>query len=180
MRYFGIGGRKVAPRSHVCAETSTMAISISRSGRLMFWLMISVGFFIFIGAICFVLFAAEPLWTRLLTFVVLGVVPCIVAYGSGWVMYWILQAVSISYDPIARRAEQTFCALTRTTVFSLRLSAKVLLTVIIAVKRAVHRFGAKCVRAWMILQKAGPFFRCLWSCVVESTVQPSRSIPRSV
>lgn len=180
MRYFGIGGRRAAPRNHVYAETLTMAISISQSGRLMFWLMISVGFFILIGAVCFVLFAAEPLWSRLLTFVVLGVAPCIIACGSGWVVYWILQAVSISYDPIAYRAERAFCTLTRTTVFSLRLSAHVLLTVIIAVKWAVHWFGAKCVGTWMILQKADPFFRYLWNCVVESTAKPSRSIPRSV
>ena len=95
-------------------------------------------------------------------------------------MYWILQAVSISYDPIAYRAERAFGTLTRTTVFSLRLSANVLLTVIIAVKWAVHWFGAKYVRTWMILQKADPFFRYLWNCVVESTAKPSRSIPRSV
>ena len=166
--WFRQRNRRLAPPAAICATASTMAINISRSARLMFWLMISVGFSILVGAICFVLFAAELSWSRLLTFVVLGVFPSIVACGSAWVMYWLLQAGSIAYDPIAIRAERTFCALASATMFSLGLSARALLIAVVTGKWTAHWIAARSTEAWMIVQKTFPFFRYIWSCVVVS------------
>ena len=50
------------------------------------------------------IFVSEPLWTRILTFVAIGIIPSLSSYGSGWLMYWIFQAVGVAYDAMVARA----------------------------------------------------------------------------
>lgn len=52
----------------------------------------------------FLIFANEPLWSRTLTFVVIGIIPSLICYGSGWLVYRIFQALDPVCDRIAARA----------------------------------------------------------------------------
>jgi hypothetical protein len=175
MRYFDVRESKLSPPIPVCVETSSMAESISRSGLLIFWLMMSLSLLILIGAICFVLFAAEPLWSRLLTFLALGVIPSIIACGCGWAMYWILQGMSISYEPTAKLGRRIFDALANAILFFVRLSANFLLATIPVLKLAAHWLVVWLAEAGKIVQKVCDFVYCIWSRVSEN----SRAIIRA-
>jgi hypothetical protein len=64
----------------------------------------------FIAVLCllmsgtFLILANEPLWSRTLTVVAIGIIPSLISYGSGWLVYCIFQVVGAAYDRIAARA----------------------------------------------------------------------------
>ena len=97
------GGGTGPTRTH--EERSAAAVHLSCCGLVMFQLMSFIALLCLLASGSIILiFANEPLWTRILTFVAIGIIPSLISYGSGWLMYWIFQAVGTACDPMAARA----------------------------------------------------------------------------
>jgi len=98
MRQFGIRLTGEPVRKALRSNKSTVALSISAAGLLIFRLAAFACMLWLLGAGIFVVFAAEPLWMRLLTFLVMGLVPSVACVVGGGLTYWLLHGASAVYD----------------------------------------------------------------------------------
>src|SRR4051794_4046126 len=87
--------------SHARSKTATAVGRLDCAGVVMFQLMKIIAVIALLLAGSFLIFANEPLWTRFLTFVAIGLIPSLISYAIGWLMYLIFRAADAAYDPVA-------------------------------------------------------------------------------
>jgi hypothetical protein len=144
----GGGGGTRPTRAHARSERSDAAVCLSCSGLVMFRLMSFIALLCLLVSGSFLIFANEPLWTRILTFVAIGIIPSLISYESGWLLYWIFQAVGAAHDPVAARALVLGGMLAKGAQRGWRLTARFLNIAIEAMKPVVR--GLEIVGDWQL------------------------------
>jgi len=108
---------------------SKTAAFITALGLVIFRVAMAAAVLFLVGGACFAIFAQEPLWSRLLTFVALGLLPALFTYTCGWPVYLMMAAVGAVYDPMAKRMQALSIRVTVAVLAITRMIAGALIRV---------------------------------------------------
>jgi hypothetical protein len=103
---------------HRTSNPSRVAQVLGHWATFSYWLALVLAGLCLLAASAFSAFTPEPLWARLLTLVLLGLIPALAFYSFGWLVFWNLKAASATYDftvPVFRRTFEVLGNIVRLT-----------------------------------------------------------------